>query len=123
MKNNRLSGTLAACLAAGFLLTTIPSRTWAAGHHHGRLTVAQANRIALRRFPGKVAAKTVLENEKGTWQYGVMVRSGKTLREVMVNAGTGRIDNVEVTTDAKERAEKQAELKHAGAAKGGAARK
>ena len=50
-----------------------------------------------------------LENEEGKWQYGVMVRSGKTLREVMVNAMTGKIDSVEVTTAEKERAEKKAD--------------
>jgi hypothetical protein len=35
-----------------------------------------------------------------------MVRSGKTLREVMVGAYSGKIENIEVTTDAKEKAEK-----------------
>ena len=82
-----------------------------------KITTAQANAIALKKFHGKVVGKTPLENEEGKWQYGVMVRSGKTLREVMVNAMTGKIDSVEVTTEAKERAEKKAD--EAKAKKGG----
>ncbi len=71
-----------------------------------KVSASQANHIALKKFPGKIVGKTALENEEGKWQYGVLVRSGKTLREVMVNAKTGKIDSVEVTTDAKENAEK-----------------
>jgi uncharacterized membrane protein YkoI len=65
--------------------------------------------VALRKFPGSLVGKTALENEEGTWQYGVMVRSGRKLREVMVNARTGHIDSVEVTTAGKEAAEKRAD--------------
>ncbi len=76
-----------------------------------KLTAKDANKIALKKFPGKVEGKTPLENEEGHWQYGVMVRSGKTLREVMVDANTGKIANVEVTTDKKEAKEKADEAK------------
>lgn len=69
---------------------------------HAQITTAQAEAAALHKFPGKVVEKTKLENEEGVWQYGVMVKSGKTLREIMVNAKSGKIDNVEVTTSAKE---------------------
>ncbi len=74
-----------------------------------KITAAQANEIALKKYHGKIVGNTPLENEEGKWQYGVMVRSGKTLREVMVNAMTGKIDSVEVTTEAKESAEKKAD--------------
>ena len=74
---------------------------------HFRLSAAQATAIVLKKFPGKVTEKTVLENEEGTWQYGVMVRSGRVLREVMVDAKTGKIANVEVTTAGKEQVEKK----------------
>src|SRR5438132_13089858 len=74
-----------------------------------KITASQANQIAVKKFHGKVEGKTPLENEEGKWQYGVMVRTGKTLREVMVNAMTGKIDNVEVTTKAKEAAEAKAD--------------
>lgn len=69
---------------------------------HAKISEARANAVVLKRFPGKLTAKTTLENEEGKWQYGVMVRSGKTLREVMVDANTGKIVDIEVTTPAKE---------------------
>lgn len=72
---------------------------------HAKIGVARANAIVLKRFPGKLTAKTTLENEEGTWQYGVMVRSGRTLREVMVDAGSGKIANIEATTAGKEKVE------------------
>jgi hypothetical protein len=74
-----------------------------------KITTAQANKIAATKFHGKVVGMTPLENEEGKWEYGVMVRSGKTLREVMVNAMSGKIDSVEVTTLSKEVAEKKAD--------------
>ena len=76
---------------------------------HFRVSAAQATATVLKKFPGQLTEKTVLENEEGTWQYGVMVRSGHTLREVMVDAKTGKIANVEVTTAGKEQVEKKAD--------------
>ncbi|HEY3297661.1 MAG TPA: PepSY domain-containing protein [Armatimonadota bacterium] len=80
------------------------SQPKAAGSH-AKITLSQANAVAVKKFPGKIVGKTKLENEEGVWQYGVMVQSGKTLREIMVNAKTGKIDNVEVTSASKERVE------------------
>ena len=74
-----------------------------------KITAAQAEAVTLRKFPGKIVAKTTLENEEGKWQYGVMVRSGHTLREVMIGVFSGKIEDVEVTTAAKEGIEKKAE--------------
>lgn len=74
-----------------------------------KITAAQANKIALKKYPGRIVGKTKLEDEEGTWQYGVMVKSGKTLREIMVNAKTGKIDSVEVTTAEKEGLEAKAD--------------
>lgn len=74
-----------------------------------KITAAQANATVLKKFPGKIVGTTKLENEEGVWQYGVMVKSGKTLREVMVNAKTGKIDSVEVTNAAKEKTEEKAD--------------
>jgi hypothetical protein len=80
-------------------------------HFHAKITAQQAQSVALIRYPGKVEGKVALENEEGSWQYAVNVRSGKTLREVMVNATTGKIANVEVTTKAEETREQKAEMK------------
>lgn len=101
-------GLLGACIAL--------SPAGAQTRPNPKYTVAQAQKIALKKYPGKLVAKTELENEEGKWQYAVMIRSGKTLREVMVNAMTGKIDHAEVTTEAKEAAEKKAD---AAAAKNG----
>jgi len=76
---------------------------------HVKITAVQAEAAALHKFPGKIVEKTKLENEEGVWQYGVMVQSGKTLREVMVNAKTGKIDTSEVTSAAKEGIEAKAD--------------
>ncbi|HEX2950538.1 MAG TPA: PepSY domain-containing protein [Armatimonadota bacterium] len=79
-------------------------------HQHFSVTARKAEHIVLTKFPqGKIVEKTTLENEEGTWQYGVMVKNGKILREVMVNAKTGHIDSVEVTNAAKERTEAHAD--------------
>ena len=76
---------------------------------HAAVSKKQAKTIVLARFPGKVVGKITLENEEGKMQYAVNVRSGKTLREVMVDATTGTIVDVEVTTAGKEKAEAKAE--------------
>ncbi len=118
--NNRTRGisTLAlAALALALIGGTANAQDRPANAPATKLTYKQANQIALKKYPGKIAGKTPLENEEGKWQYGVMVRSGKTLREVMVNAMTGKIDNVEVTTEGKEAKEKAADA--AKAKKGG----
>lgn len=85
-----------------------------------KITAKQAEKIALAKYPGKIVEKTKLENENGVWQYAVMVKSGKTVREVMVNAKTGKIDSVEVTTpktEKKEAAEEKKETKNKAGAK------
>ncbi|CEK18871.1 PepSY domain-containing protein [Chthonomonas calidirosea] len=105
---------------AAIMLSTValaqkhPTRTKHAAPM-AKISAAQAKQIALKRYHGRVVGKVALENEEGVWQYSVMVRSGKTLREVMVDAKTGKIDSVEVTTAAKERAETKADKARANA--------
>lgn len=65
-----------------------------------QITVAQANAAALREIPGKIAGKTKLENENGSWQYSITVKSGKRLHEVMVNARTGKVTPAEASVGA-----------------------
>ncbi len=79
---------------------------------HVKVTSAQATKTALAKYHGKLVGKVELENEEGKWQYAVTIRSGKTLREVMVDANTGKIANVEVTTPKQEAKEKAEEAKH-----------
>jgi len=68
-----------------------------------------ASRAALKRYPGKVVGRVALENEDGKWQYSVNIRSGHTLREVMVDSISGKIASVEVTTPSEEAREAAAE--------------
>lgn len=89
---------------------------------HAKISTEQAKVAALKKYPGSVEGKINLENEEGSWQYAVNVRSGKVLREVMVNAKTGKIASVEVTSKAEEKQEAQAEAaqakkKHKGASR------
>ena len=104
MRNHRILNSLVTGGALMAMLATVSLAT--AMHPHFTITQAKANTIVLKRFAhGVIVGKTKLENEEGTWQYGVMVRKGKLLREVMVNAKTGHIDRVEVTNAAKENGE------------------
>ena len=117
MKITKIRAASKTLLALLTILPTVPlalsaanaATTHHATAHHARITMAQANAIALKKFPGKLTQKTTLENEEGAWQYGVMVRSGRTLREVMVDAHSGKIANVEVTSGAQENREQRAE--------------
>jgi hypothetical protein len=79
-----------------------------------KVTSSQASKAAQAKYHGKVVGKVVLENEGGKWQYAVNVRTGKTLREVIVDANTGKIASVEVTSPAEEAKEAAAEKKAAG---------
>lgn len=84
------------------LVGLLPTAQAQQNHPKVRLTAAQANAIALKRFRGKVVGKTTLENDKGQWQYDVTVRSGKTLREIAVNAMTGKIDRTTTKSASRE---------------------
>ena len=103
-----VASTLIVCLASVAL--------GAAPHHskHHKTSAAEARKIALKRYPGKVIGKVALENEEGKMQYSVNIRSGHTLREVMVDQRTGKIASSEVTTKEEEAKEARAEKKHSG---------
>ena len=86
-----------------------------------KMSAAQAEAVALKKYKGgKIQGKTPLENEEGKWQYGVMVKAGGKMHEVMVDANTGRIASEEVVTAKEEATEKKAE---AAAKKGGKPKK
>lgn len=103
----KLTRILVAALAFGGCLSAM-----AGPKPHTKITADQAKKVAFAKYPGKLVGKIELENEEGKWQYAVTIRSGKILREVMVDANTGKIANVEVTTDKKEAKEKAEEAKH-----------
>jgi hypothetical protein len=76
---------------------------------HFKVSSNQAKLIALKKFPGVVVGSPNLENEEKGWEYGVMVKSGKKLREVMVDANSGSIVSVEVTSQQEESREAAAD--------------
>lgn len=59
-----------------------------------KYSAAQAQAIALKKYPGKVYLKTKLGKEKGKWDYAVYIQSGKGRCIVLVGADTGKIDGV-----------------------------
>ncbi|HWD41749.1 MAG TPA: hypothetical protein VG944_23105 [Fimbriimonas sp.] len=77
-----------------------------------RITAKQAAKIALNRCHGKLLKKPRLEREDGQWQYEVLIRRGRKLKEVNVVAATGRISNVETTSVGEEESEARAEKRH-----------
>jgi len=79
-----------------------------------KFTAVQAAKVATAKYPGKVSGKVNLENEDGHWQWEVIVRQGKRMREVNVDATTGKIANVETVTAKEEAAEKAADKKKKG---------
>lgn len=89
----------------------VKAHRFLAQHYVG---AARAGKSALAKYHGKVVGKIALENEDGKMQYSVNVLSGKTMREVMVDARSGKIASVEVTTKAEEAKEAAAEHKALG---------
>lgn len=67
-----------------------------------RITAAKAAKIAQAKYHGKLLGTPKLEKEDGVWQYAVLVTRGKKMKEIMVNANTGKIGNVETVTAAEE---------------------
>ncbi|MHB2018330.1 MAG: PepSY domain-containing protein [Candidatus Xenobia bacterium] len=71
-----------------------------------KMTAAQARQVVLARYPhSKIVGKVSYENEERGWEYSVTIQSGQTLREVMVDANTGKIVSVENTNPAEEQRE------------------
>ncbi len=109
-----IAALLAVGIATGAQTTATHTKKQTSHSHtkissHAKITSAQASAIALKKYPGTVEGKINLENEDGSWQYAVNIRSGKTLREVMVSASSGKIASMEVTTKAEEAKELKAE--------------
>ena len=117
---NKLSCVAIATLSVIMVGAQAPKPTaHATAHETHQISATAANAVALKKFGGKIVGKTKLENEDGVWQYGVLVMSKNVLREVMVNAKTGRIDSIEKTSQMKERAEAIEDAKKAKAGKKG----
>ncbi len=113
IRNGKIVPIVFACLIAAFAACAF-GKPYHTTSSHASISSQRAKKVVLRRFPGRITQKVTLENESGHWQYGVMVLSGKTLREVMVDSHTGEIANVEVTNAGKERIEERQDAVKAG---------
>ena len=75
----------------------------------GKVPPWDAMKTAAAKVHGR-ALNANFEYEDGHWQYGVMVLTGKSIKEVEVNAMTGAAGDVENVDPAKEAREVQEEL-------------
>lgn len=76
--------------------------TSAVAQHTHKITAKRATAIALKKYPGKVLHQANLEHEDGRWQYEIIIKFGKKMKEVNVDAETGKIASVENTSAAEE---------------------
>ena len=79
-----------------------------------KVSPTKAAKIALKKVPGKLRGAPKLEHEDGKWQYEVMVTTSKGLKEVNVNADSGKVVSIEGTSPAEEEREAKAEKKGKG---------
>ena len=74
-----------------------------------KVTPVEAIKIAKGKVSGQ-ALNANFEFAEGKWVYGVMIVSGKTIKEVEIDPMTGKIGDVETVTPEGEAAEMRDEL-------------
>ena len=77
-------------VVAGPAIARSPAHAMHAAKPAARLTMKQAEAIALRQAPGTVVERDY-EKEDGAWRYSFDIRQGKRIHEVGVDANTGKI--------------------------------
>lgn len=88
------------------LILALSANTFAAGQSKPKISMAKARAIALKRVSGKVQSAE-LEREKGKLVYSFDIRTSRgTIREVWVDAYTGKILSVKTEAAREERNEK-----------------
>lgn len=78
----------------------------------GKITPWAAMKIAVAKVPGK-ALNAMFEFDEGHRVYGVMVLTGKQIKEVEIDPMTGKVGDVENVNPAGEAREVESELKAA----------
>ncbi len=97
MTTLRIVGILAAMSS-----TIIAANPSTIDHHNGhKYSAVQARSIALKKYKGVAVGKVALEDQSGSWVYAVNVRSGRTEREVLVDADSGTIEKVQSKVEPK----------------------
>jgi hypothetical protein len=91
------------------LIFVFGNTAFAAASVKPKISMAKARRIALKRAAGKIQSAE-LEREKGRLVYSFDIRTAKgAIREVWVDADTGRILSVKTETKREERLERENE--------------
>ncbi|HEV7843589.1 MAG TPA: PepSY domain-containing protein [Pyrinomonadaceae bacterium] len=115
-----LVAVMASVLSLGMLVTASAqsngqsnkeSQTQARLARQAKITMEQAQEVALRRAPGNVESSE-LERERGKVVYSFDIRNSRgTITEIQVSAITGRVVRVEQENKKQEAAEKRKEQK------------
>ena len=98
----RLLSILALALGLAVLLS-------AAAKYTPKITMDQARQAALTAVPGGTVKSEELEKEKGKWIYSFDIQSGKEIREVWIDAETGKVLANKAESPADEKAESKEE--------------
>jgi uncharacterized membrane protein YkoI len=109
-----VSGMLLSIVSGSLALTAYASSpddvNQAALAKSAKLTPVEAQKIALKKVPGKVL-ETDLDKDFGTVVYDVVIYDGTTVKEINLDANTGKILNVALDDDVKEKLELVKKLK------------
>lgn len=74
-----------------------------------KVSPVEAIRLAKGKVPGR-PLNANFEFDEGKWVYGVMIVSGKTIKEVTIDPMTGKVGDVETVTPEDEAKEIKDEL-------------
>lgn len=100
-----------AAIAFAFVLLATGVVAWAGQKSpHPKLTRQQAQKIALQRVNGGKVTSAELENEKGAlvWSFDI-AKNEKNITEILVNANTGAIIDIQKESAAHEAVESRQE--------------
>jgi uncharacterized membrane protein YkoI len=102
---------------ATLAIAALAGGIWQSHAHAGAAPPPPSGKVppwdAMKTAAAKVHGRAINANfefEDGHWQYGVMVLTGKSIKEVEVNAMTGAAGDVENVDPAKEAREVEQEL-------------
>lgn len=116
MQTKRMTVALYAALGVGAMLAGGTGLLAANTQQRGgstepkcKMNPVGAIRIAQGKVPGR-ALHANFEYDEGKWVYGVMVVSGKTIKEVTIDPMTGKASDVETVTPEDEAKEIRDEL-------------
>jgi hypothetical protein len=117
MRTKRMTAALYATLGIGAILVGGSGLLAVHAQHQGsampepkcKVTPVEAIKIAKGKVSGR-ALNANFEFDEGKWVYGVMIVTGKTIKEVEIDPMTGKVGDVETVTPEDEAKEIKDEL-------------